>query len=195
MVKQKINKTIENFLGYWNLSWWPERATRDFKGDGKYYLSYNGKQSTWNKAKKYFLGLYEVLERGNDAPRGGQNGNYEIVKFNDKFYETYGNFINEQDVKRERLIKNNILLNEQKQKSEILFAEYVKNNPKEIEVFKQSVVEKIKNTCSSRNDARKKYRMLVSRFYNKVTKMSYWSYNSFETHAFKLNEIFTLTNL
>ena len=86
-------------------------------------------------------------------------------------------------------------MNEQKQKSEILFAEYVKNNPKEIEDFKQRVVEKIKNTCSSRNDARKKYRMLVSRFYNKVTNMSYWSYNDFETHAFKLNEIFTLTDL
>lgn len=195
MGKQKINKTIENFLGYWNLSFWPERASRDFKGDGKYYLSSCGNQSTWNKVKKYFLGLYEVLERGNDAPRGGQNGNYEIVKFNDKFYETYGDFINEQDAKRERLIKNNILLSEQKQKSEILFAEYVKNNPKEIEDFKQKVVEKIKNTCSSRNDARKKYRMLVSRFYNKVTNMSYWSYNDFEAHAFKLNEIFTLTNL
>lgn len=192
---KKINKTVEKFLEYWNLSWWPERASRDFKGDGKYYLSSCGHQSNWNKAKKYLVGLYDVVERGNDAPRGGQSGNYEIVKFNEKFYETYGDFLNEQDARRERLIAGNIWLREQKQNAEIVFAEYVKNNPQQIEEFKQKVVEKIKNTCSSRHDARQKYRMLVSRFYNQVTNMSYWSYNAFEAHAFTLNEIFALTNL
>lgn len=81
MIMKTLSKTIENFLTY------------SFKGDGKYYTVEQVSRAYKNTDFTNFISknsdCVEVLEKGNDAPRGGQTGNFVTVKFTSKFYERF----------------------------------------------------------------------------------------------------------
>jgi hypothetical protein len=76
-----LSKTIENFLTY------------SFKGDGKYYTIEQGSKAYKNTDFTNFISkntdCVEIIEKGNDTPRGGKTGNFVTVKFTSKFYEKF----------------------------------------------------------------------------------------------------------
>ena len=77
--KIKLTKGIDNFLRY------------AYSGNGKYYTLCQGSKqyalTEYAKFRNRYPQFVEILDKGNDAPRGGQTGNYEIVKFTDEFNE------------------------------------------------------------------------------------------------------------
>lgn len=64
-----------------------------FKGNGKYYTTEAGSRHYNNTSFENFRrrnqDCVNIIETGNDAPRGGQNGNYVIVEFTEVFYAKY----------------------------------------------------------------------------------------------------------
>ena len=79
---KKVNSTsVKSFLSYY------------FQGNGKYYLitksGMNYVQTDFNKSfnKPEYC---NIIERGNDAPRGGKTGEFVVVEFLPKFFEDYG---------------------------------------------------------------------------------------------------------
>lgn len=66
----------------------------DFKGDGIYYTTAAGSQSYVNTPFMTFFNrnkdCVNVVDEGNDAPRGGRTGHYYRVEFTETFYEKYG---------------------------------------------------------------------------------------------------------
>jgi hypothetical protein len=75
----KLNKTAQAFLPYASVN------------GGKYYTTEQGSKSYKNTVYSNFSSrnpqFVNVIETGNDAPRGGQTGNYEIVTFSPEFQE------------------------------------------------------------------------------------------------------------
>lgn len=73
----KINKTTQDFI------------SSSYEGDGKYYTTCQGSKSYCNTIFENFAnrnGQYiKVKAYGNDAPRGGQTGNFVIVEFTEDF--------------------------------------------------------------------------------------------------------------
>lgn len=92
-----LSKTIENFLIY------------SFKGDGKYYTTEQGSKAYKNTAFTNFssknIDCIEVIEIGNDAPRGGHTGNYKVVKFTAKFYEKFQFWFDAQEVLKAKKVE------------------------------------------------------------------------------------------
>jgi hypothetical protein len=78
-----------------------------FKGDGKYYTTEQGSKSYRNSIFQNFYTsnkeCIDILEHGNDAPRGGQTGNYVIVKFNDNFKAKWNWYFEELEAKKQRI--------------------------------------------------------------------------------------------
>ena len=81
MKSLKISNEVRCFFQY------------SFKGNGKYYTTEQGSrsykntsfQNVFNKNKD----LIKVIESGNDAPKGGKNGNFVIVEFMPEFILKY----------------------------------------------------------------------------------------------------------
>ena len=82
MKAQKISNPAKNFIDY------------SYKGDGKYYTTEQGSKSYRNTCFSNFQNnnsdCFEIIESGNDAPRGGKTGDYVVVKFNPIFMEKFG---------------------------------------------------------------------------------------------------------
>lgn len=78
-----------------------------YKGDGKYYTTEQGGKSYRNTSFQNFLNqnrdCIEILGKGNDAPKGGQTGNFVIVKFNEKFFDKWQKYINFLKEEQERV--------------------------------------------------------------------------------------------
>ncbi len=64
--------------------------TYSFKNDGKYYTTEAKSKSYGNTLFQNFYNknqdCIEVIEKGNDAPRGGKTGDFVIVKFTEQFF-------------------------------------------------------------------------------------------------------------
>jgi transposase len=122
-----------------------------FKGDGKYYTTEKG---TMNYKKSDFLKFYErnpdsviILERGNDAPRGGQTGIFYNVIFTPVFAAKFSPLIQsiEQDKKAQEEAKNKLKNDIEAigDQSEILKS-YFAANPH----FKERILERIQNNSN-----------------------------------------------
>ena len=79
---KKLASYISSFLNY------------DYKGNGKYYTTEHGSMSYRCTSFQSFSNRNEdcvkIIERGNDAPRGGKTGNFVIVEFTPIFMEKFG---------------------------------------------------------------------------------------------------------
>lgn len=75
-----MKKSVENFLKY------------GYNGDGKYYTTEQGSRNYRNTEFSNFwsknIDAVKVIDKGNDAPRGGKTGDYVIVEFTPEFKET-----------------------------------------------------------------------------------------------------------
>jgi len=64
-----------------------------FNGNGKYYTVEQGSRHYNNTIFQNFYNkntdCIDILENGNDAPRGGRTGNFVIVEFNQKFFKKW----------------------------------------------------------------------------------------------------------
>ncbi len=123
----KISATAKNFFNY------------SFKGDGKYYLTSQGSrhynQTDFSKFLNANSDCIEVVERGNDAPRGGRTGDFVIVKFNEKFNEKFDSFFVEKaNIRQAEILKyenEKIERLESEAKAKIIFTEYLTADKKE----------------------------------------------------------------
>lgn len=74
-----------------------------FNGDGKYYTTEAKSKTYGNTIFQNFYNkntnLIEIIDSGNDAPRGGRTGSFVVVKFLPEFYAKYNSLI--EDFKRE----------------------------------------------------------------------------------------------
>jgi hypothetical protein len=79
---KKLSNRIRVFLEY------------TYKGDGKYYLLESGSrcynQSSFTHFEKNNSDCFEIINKGNDAPRGGQLGEFVEVRFNEIFKNRFG---------------------------------------------------------------------------------------------------------
>lgn len=77
-----------------------------YKGNGKYYTTDQGSQSYKNTDFQSFASrnedCIEIIERGNDAPRGGRTGEYVIVEFTPFFTEKYGWWFEQNENEKQR---------------------------------------------------------------------------------------------
>ena len=138
---EKLSNRIRVFLEY------------TYHGDGKYYLLEAGSrhynQSSFTHFEKNNSDCFKIVNKGNDAPRGGQLGDYVEVEFNDLFMERFGWWFDEQKTKEEKRkqYKADKLANYNRVKNE--FSEYCKNNPDKVEAWKTELSE-IYQTLSSK---------------------------------------------
>jgi hypothetical protein len=131
-MKTQISKSTSNFFNY------------SFKGDGKYYLHEQGSRHYRMTSFNHFLtsnaDCVQIIERGNDAPRGGYCGNYVNVEFNERFYEKYGWFFEEKKIleqkAKEEEERKKLLEEEITQKFRI----FVENNPLKVEEWKKDLL-------------------------------------------------------
>ncbi len=81
----KLSKTETNFLQY------------EYKGNGKYRIARYGSkaysQTNFLKFKTKYPEMLVILEVGNDAPRGGQVGQYNMVQFTESFHKKYSDYL------------------------------------------------------------------------------------------------------
>lgn len=101
---KNLSNSTQNFFKY------------SFNGNGKYYTTEQGSQSYRNT---YFQNFYSrnadcvnIIEKGNDAPRGGQTGNYVIVEFTEKFFAKYQFWFDERELENQRKIENQKIENQ-----------------------------------------------------------------------------------
>lgn len=91
-MKKITSKSVKSFLSY------------DFQGNSKYYLTtrsgMNYVQTDFNKSfnKPEYC---KIIERGNDAPRGGKTGEYVVVEFTEQFYSDFQWFLDELKAEKE----------------------------------------------------------------------------------------------
>lgn len=85
MKNLKANATTKLFFDY------------SFNGNGKYYTTEQGSRQYRNTTFTNFynknVDCIDILEKGNDAPRGGKTGDFVIVKFNKNFEDKYNSYI------------------------------------------------------------------------------------------------------
>ena len=85
MKQVKVSETASLFFEY------------TFKGNGKYHTTQNSGHGTKRSMFGSFMNRYpagiEVVERGNDAPRGGKTGDFVVVNFTEEFFSKWGAYI------------------------------------------------------------------------------------------------------
>lgn len=117
----KISNTVRTFFKY------------SYKGNGKYYTTEQGSKHYNNSIFQNFYNrntyCIDILEVGNDAPRGGKTGNFVIVNFNAMFFAKYAKVIealqNEEQEEKLAKEKNEKERLESEAKAKIIFAEYL----------------------------------------------------------------------
>jgi hypothetical protein len=79
-----------------------------FNGDGKYYTTTQGSRKYANKPFQTFVNKHpecvEIIESGNDAPRGGRTGDFVVVKFTETFYAKFGHYVELKQAKEQAKI-------------------------------------------------------------------------------------------
>ena len=79
-----------------------------FNGDGKYYTTTQGSRSYSNTPFQTFANRYpdcvDIIETGNDAPRGGRTGDFVIVNFTETFYANFQHYIDAKEAKEQAKI-------------------------------------------------------------------------------------------
>lgn len=117
---KKLSNSTQNFFKY------------SFKCNGKYYITEQGSRSYKNTDFYNFysrnIDCVKVLDKGNDAPRGGKTGNYFVVEFTEAFYDKYQFWFDAQKQEIERQAK----FQEDKNKSFEILKEYAKDNFEEV---------------------------------------------------------------
>jgi hypothetical protein len=138
---KKLSMTIELFLKY------------DFKGDGKYYLVEKGSANYKNTSFGNFFRRNEecvdIVEKGNDAPRGGKTGEYLIVRFNSYFNQKYDKYIqNIENISIAKRMKQERIFEEIKNLGDqtILLSDYFIKHPD----FKNKIIDRINNYPSDK---------------------------------------------
>lgn len=135
---KKLSKRTEGFLNY------------NYKGDGKYYLNEQGSRhynmSLFNHFKSNNTECINIIEHGNDAPKGGSLGSYVIVVFTWKFTEKYGWFFEQKKAQELRLAEAQDKKDALITVLTVQFKEFVDKNPEKVEEWK----EKIKNISSKK---------------------------------------------
>ena len=125
----KLNKAAQAFLPYASVN------------GGKYYTTEQGSRSYRNTVYSNFKSrnpqFVNVIEMGNDAPRGGATGNFEIVTFSIEFQEAIK--IYDQKVIEER--QKQAKIQEQKEFEKANFDKLVTEYSKLIEPKKESFKE------------------------------------------------------
>ena len=120
---KKVSKTTQAFFDY------------SYNGDGKYYTTSHSGRNYTNTLFQTFRNknadCIEVLEYGNDAPRGGKTGDFVIVKFTEKFFEKYQFVLDAIASKKEQEIQREIERKESEAKAIIIFTEYLTEEKKE----------------------------------------------------------------
>jgi hypothetical protein len=136
-----------------------------FKGDGKYYTTEQGSRHYNNTTFQNFYNsnseCIDIIERGNDAPRGGRTGDYVIVKFNENFPNKWGWYITQQE-----LIKKGIEEMKKLRDAEILAIGDQKELLKKVFIERPDRLERIKTkiTQSSSKDWRIWVKMKVCKW-------------------------------
>lgn len=78
-----------------------------FKGDGKYYTTEQGSGHYRNTTFQNFYNsnsdCIDIIERGNDAPRGRRTGDFVEVVFNANFKTKWGWYLEELEAKNQRI--------------------------------------------------------------------------------------------
>ena len=89
-----LNKTTEIFLNY------------SFQGNGKYHTTEQDyRNTTYKNFASKNTSFFKVIDRGNDAPRGGTTGNFEIIEFTPEFLEIAKKFQDEKKAKEQSIIE------------------------------------------------------------------------------------------
>jgi len=121
----KLSNPEKNFLNY------------GFHGDGKYYTTEQGSRSYRNTIFSNFRTMnkdcFEVIENGNDAPRGGQTGFFVVVKFNKKFNEKFRWYFEEKKAEKERENKAAAERIEIEKQIKEKFIAYIASHPEKVE--------------------------------------------------------------
>jgi hypothetical protein len=93
----KLTKGILNFINY------------GYKGDGKYYTACYGSQhfnqTEYNKFANNYPQFVNILESGNDAPKGGKVGNYDVVIFSEDFKIAAKNHLDKIEAEKQAVLK------------------------------------------------------------------------------------------
>lgn len=115
-----LSQANKNFFNY------------SFKGNGKYYTVEQGSRHYNNTLFQNFynknLECIDILESGNDAPRGGKTGNFVVVNFNEKFLEKWGPVL--ADMAAEKQAKEDFESNKEarKEASRLAILGFIKEN-------------------------------------------------------------------
>ncbi len=115
-----------------------------YKGDGKYYTTAHSGRNYTNTLFQNFRNkntdCIEVLEYGNDAPRGGKTGDFVVVKFTEQFFKKYQWVLDaiaeKKEVERQKEVER--LASEERAK--VIFAEYLTEDKKE--QLKSAIIDK-----------------------------------------------------
>lgn len=106
--------------------------TYSFSGNGKYYTNEAKSRTYGNTLFQNFYNknseCIDILESGNDAPRGGKTGDFVIVNFNEKFFEKWGYVL--EAMAKEKQEKQNFEANKESNKaaSKAAILEFIKEN-------------------------------------------------------------------
>lgn len=171
-MKNQINQTMSDFL---KASYYGVSKPVFFQGDGKYYLTYRDGSKTYYAKAQRFLNAdeYEVIETGNDAPRGGKHGEFEVVKFTEKFYEKYGWFLEAERKRVERMQRSeaNAAAEFERQVNE--FKAWAAGNQATIAEFEQRMKERTAPMNSS--DRYNKSKMMKSHLVDRTLGTNSWA--------------------
>lgn len=153
-MKNRISKTAEDFLKY------------GFKGDGRYHLYCYGSRkynlTTFSHFAKFNSDCYEVISEGNDAQRGGTVGIYQDIKFNDNFYNKFGDYLQELKEAEEKEKKRKEEREKELEKAIENFRLFIEKNPQKKEEF----INKVNDTSLNC----KKRRMKKTHIVNNILK-------------------------
>lgn len=112
--------------------------TYSFKGNGKYYITEQGSKSYRNTDFYNFysrnLDCVNVIEKGNDALRGGKTGDYFIVEFTPNFYTKYQFWFDAKDLQD----KNRIELEKNTKECDEILKSYALTNWTDLKELSQN---------------------------------------------------------
>jgi hypothetical protein len=147
-----LSQANKNFFNY------------SFNGDGKYYTTEQGSKHYNNT---FFQNFYNknsecinVLETGNDAPRGGKTGNFVVVEFNENFFKKWQFALDILEAKKQEEVNKEA----NKESSRNAIIDFLKNN-------KELVLERKAELNSLKEDGEKEqWQIKANAFVQMVSK-------------------------
>ena len=120
---KKLSANTQAFLDY------------SYKGDGKYYTTSHSGRNYTNTLFQTFRNrnsdCIEVLEYGNDAPRGGKTGDFVVVNFTEKFFSKYKQALDAIERKKEEEKQREIERLASEERAKVIFSQYLTAEKKE----------------------------------------------------------------